>query len=240
MTGLPLQTSEARTGLILDLDGTLAPIVARPDLAEVPAETLTLLGDLVSRFAVVAVVTGRTAEDAMRLVPVQGVELVPLYGLSDVLPVSDEVLARVRHQADGVPGATVEPKGGTVAIHTRAAPDPSAAMERLEAELRAIGEDNGLSVIRGKLVWELVPSGRSRKGGAVRRLIREHGLGGVIYAGDDDADLAAFRALDRGADAGLAVRRVAVRGNETPSALLADADVVVDGPEGLVALLRSL
>jgi trehalose 6-phosphate phosphatase len=240
MTGLPLQTSEAQTGVILDLDGTLAPIVARPDLAEVPAETLNLLGDLASRFAVVAVVTGRTAADAARLVPISGVELVPLYGLSDVVPVSEEILARVRREADRVPGVTVEPKGGTVAIHARAAPDPAAAMQRLEPELRAIGAENGLSMIRGKLVWELVPSGRSRKGGAVRRLIREHGLGGVIYAGDDEADLAAFRALDRGADAGLAVHRVAVRGNETPGALLADADVVVDGPDGLVALLRSL
>ena len=92
------------------------------------------------------------------------------------------------------------------------------------------------------MVVELVPPERPLKGGAVERLAGEHALEALLYAGDDHADLAAFAALDRltaSEDIDVAVR-VAVRGPETPPALIEAADVVAEGPEGLVDLLRTL
>ena len=90
------------------------------------------------------------------------------------------------------------------------------------------------------MVLELVPPNRPMKGGAVERLAGEHDLQAVAYAGDDHADLDAFAALGRLAERGVAALRIAVRGDETPPELLGSADIVVDGPAGLVELLRSL
>ncbi len=90
------------------------------------------------------------------------------------------------------------------------------------------------------MVLELVPADRPRKGGAVERLVGEYGLAAVLFAGDDVADLDAFDALDRSAARGCLAVKVAVGGSETPRDLLDGADLVVDGPEGLIDLLRQL
>ena len=90
------------------------------------------------------------------------------------------------------------------------------------------------------MVVELVPPGRPMKGAAVERISGEHGLEAVLYAGDDRADLDAFAALERLGAAGTVAIRVAVRGDETPSELVEAADVVCDGPAGLLGLLRTL
>ena len=89
------------------------------------------------------------------------------------------------------------------------------------------------------MVLELVPAGRPMKGAAVERLARGE-LEAVLYAGDDHADLDAFAALDRLARDGIIVVRVAVHGDETPEALVEAADLVVQGPSGLVETLRTL
>jgi trehalose 6-phosphate phosphatase len=78
------------------------------------------------------------------------------------------------------------------------------------------------------------------KGEAVERLAGEHALEAVLYAGDDHADLDAFEAVDRLGMRGAVGVKVAVRGAETPDALVRAADLSVDGPSGLVDLLRQL
>jgi trehalose 6-phosphate phosphatase len=95
-------------------------------------------------------------------------------------------------------------------------------------------------LMEGKMVLELVPADRPMKGGAVERLARERGLDAVLFAGDDVADIDAFEALDRLSDEGMLTLRVAVRGPETPEELVGRADLAVDGPGGLVELLRIL
>jgi trehalose 6-phosphate phosphatase len=90
------------------------------------------------------------------------------------------------------------------------------------------------------MVVELVPAGRPRKGGAVERLVGENHLSAALFAGDDMADLEAFRTLDSLAEKGLLALKVAVRGEETPQQLLDEATVVVEGPKGLVELLGQL
>jgi trehalose 6-phosphate phosphatase len=139
-----------------------------------------------------------------------------------------------------VQGARVEPKGGSVAVHYRAADDASAARDALTEGLAPIAEAEGLELLAGKMVLELVPAGRPLKDGAVERIVEDEALDAVLYAGDDLADIQAFEALDRLARRGLQTVKVAVHGRETPTALTDAADVVVDGPAGLVTLLRGL
>ena len=108
------------------------------------------------------------------------------------------------------------------------------------SRLEPVAAGSGFDVVEGKMVIELVPRDRPMKGGVVERIAEELDLRGMLFAGDDVADLDAFAALDRLAAAGVVTVKVAVHGPETPASLETAADVVVDGPAGLVALLRSL
>jgi trehalose 6-phosphate phosphatase len=127
-----------------------------------------------------------------------------------------------------------------VAIHTRRVTDPARWTTAINEAARHVADRHGLEVLLGKLVWELRPAVRSDKGDAVRRVIAESNARSVIVAGDDLADLSAFAAAlevkARGGDA----LRIAVDSAEAPSELIDQADVIVDGPPGLLEFLRRL
>lgn len=228
---------------MLDFDGTLAEIVARPEHARPVDGARGALIELARRYRSVAIVTGRRSEEVAALLDVPHVTYVGLYGLEDV---ADElvtaIVPRVQTATVEIAEAWVEDKGVSVAVHYRQAPDPVSARAALLVALQPVATEAGLELIEGKMVLELVPPDRPLKGGAVERLVREHGLQEVLYAGDDHADLDAFDALDRLIGSGdvRAAVRVAVRGPETPPALVDGADVVAEGPAGLVELLRTL
>jgi trehalose 6-phosphate phosphatase len=200
-----------------------------------------VLRDLAGRYRLVAIVTGRRSEEAGALLDAPGISILGLYGSEDAAP--DLVAAAVplaRTAAEVVPEAWVEDKGASIAVHYRQAPEPHTARLELVLALQPVASQNALELVEGKMVLELVALGRPMKGAAVERLAGEHALEAIVFAGDDLADLDAFEALDRLARRGVAAVRVAVRGDETPSALLEAADVTVKGPSGLVELLRSL
>jgi len=217
--------------------------VARPELARPVDGARDALAGLVERYRTVAIVTGRRSDEVAALVDLPHLAYVGLYGLVDGAPeLVTAVVPRAEAAAAEVPEAWVEDKGVSIAVHYRQAPDPATARAVLVVALQPVATENGLSLIEGKMVVELVPPDRPLKGGAVERLVGGHALEALLYAGDDHADLDAFAALDRlsaSEDVDVAVR-VAVRGPETPPAMVEAADVVVEGPEGLVDLLRTL
>ena len=228
---------------MLDFDGTLAEIVARPEHARPVDGARGALVELARRYRSVAIVTGRRSEEVAALLDVAHVTYVGLYGLEDAAnELVTAIVPRVQTATLEIAEAWVEDKGVSVAVHYRQAPDPVSARAALLVALQPVATEAGLELIEGKMVLELVPPDRPLKGGAVERLVREHGLQAVLYAGDDHADLDAFDALDRLIGSGdvRAAVRVAVRGPETPPALVDGADVVAEGPPGLVDLLRTL
>lgn len=230
-----------RAGVFLDFDGSLSAIVARPELAGPVAGARDALLGLVARYPIVAIVSGRSADELARLLDVDGITYEGLYGIEETgTDIMLALLPGVERAAALVPEAWVEDKRISVAVHYRAAPDPSAARAALVSALEPIAASAGLELLEGKMVLELVPAGRPLKGGAVERLARERGLDAVLFAGDDVADIDAFEALDRLSDEDMLTLRVAVRGPETPEELVRRADIAVDGPEGLVELLRIL
>lgn len=240
----PLRREPGRSAVFLDFDGTLASIVARPEDARAFPGARETVAALVPRFALVAVITGRPAADVRRLLAVDGLRYTGLYGMEDAPTDGPADPSALRPGAEAaaarVPGAWVEPKGLSLAVHYRQAPDPPAAHRLLLEALSRLVSGTGYEVIAGKMVLELVPAGESRKGGALRRLAAESGARAVLYAGDDLADLEAFAALDALASRGTAGVKVAVGGPEASPQLLEAADVRVDGPAGLVGLLRTL
>jgi trehalose 6-phosphate phosphatase len=228
-----------RAGVFLDLDGTLAPIVARPELARILPEVRATLARIVRRLDVVAVISGRPSGQVRDLVDVEGVAIVGTHGLEDERPLPTEVLDEIEAAAAAV-GAWVEPKGAAAAVHFRGLEDPEAAETASAGALAVVAASHDLEIVPGKRILELTPAGRSRKGGAVERIARERGLDGVLFAGDDVGDLDAFAALDRLRGRGLWTYGVAARGPDTPSDVVAAADLVVDGPHGVAALLATI
>jgi trehalose 6-phosphate phosphatase len=190
---------------------------------------------------VVAIVSGRASEELARLLDVDGLTFYGLYGLEGAAPdLADAVAPLVERAAAMVPGARAEHKVSSIAVHYRQANEPALARGALLPALEEIAAEHGLAVIEGKMVLELVPAGRPRKGGAVARIVGQYELAGALFAGDDVADVEAFDALDDAHARGIATVKVAVRSAEAPAVLLDRADVVVDGPEGLVRLLARL
>jgi len=132
-------------------------------------------------------------------------------------------------------GVGVEAKGAALAIHWRRAPEAGAWAQAFAREAAAA---TGLVLQPGRRALELRPPLAIDKGDVVERLAA--GATAACFAGDDAGDLSAFAALDRLADGGMAVVRLAVADSETPPALVAAADVVVASPVEALALLSRL
>lgn len=258
--GLRALLDRPRTAVIgLDFDGTLAPIVADPDQARAHPGAVSALAALAPKVASVAVVTGRPAGVAVRnggFAGVPGLEhLVVLghYGAERwdaatgtvTAPAPHPGIAAVRAELPGVldragawPGTWIEEKGRAVAVHTRRADDPDAAFDTLRAPLTALATRHGLIVEPGRLVLELRPPGVD-KGVALLDHLRATGAESVLYAGDDLGDLPAFAALEKLRSEGTPSLLVC-SGSTEVTELAERADLVVDGPEGVVRLLGGL
>ncbi len=253
----PLSADPGRAAIFFDLDGTLAPIVDRPEDAAVPGRTRELVERIAGRYLSAGVVTGRRASEARRILGLDqliyvgnhGFELMmaghsepepapALAGEADRAPRFVAALASDRLRSAGL---RVEDKAAIQALHWRGADDEDAA-ERLAAEIGAEAEAEGLHTHRGRKVVELRPAVELDKGVGLRSVLRLLPAQSAFYAGDDRTDVDAFQALAEMASAGRLERavRVAVISDETPAEVADAADLAVDGPEGFVAVLEGL
>ena len=223
--------------MILDVDGTLAPIVARPELAVVPSATRAALRRLVDSYGLVACVSGRDGREAARLVGVEGVRCVGNHGL-ELHPGAEAAREEIAAFRRGVEARwPVEDKGLTLSLHFRETDDETSARSVLEAIASEAGT-NGLDARWGRKVLEIRPRVDADKGTAVAELLSSSGARHAMYAGDDTTDLDAFSALE---DSELDVAvKLAVNSAEMPAALLEAADVIVESTAQLAATLYAL
>ena len=232
----PLVSSPEETGIFLDFDGVLAPIVVDPNEAAVPAKTHAELERLVARYALVSVVSGRSGDDVRARVAVDGITYVGSHGL-ELDPTAEHWRDQIRDftaEAPWPPERT-DMKGLSVAFHFRGVDDEAAALHELGL-LAQRATDEGLSPRFGRKVMEVLPPTGSNKGTAVRTLIEQARLTQALVAGDDTTDIDAFRAV-----AGLAhAVRVAVLSDESPTVLRDEADIVVTSTNEFLELLREL
>ena len=215
---LPLQPAvAARLGgtplsILLDIDGTLAPIAPRPDQVKVPADTCKALERLIEiPDAHVAVVTGRSVADGRRIVPLERLGVIGNHGF-EVLGERGEVISEpaalsyreaVRKAAQElaplekeVPGVVLEDKQWTISVHYRLAARP--AIDGITNRVHATAQSLGLKVTRGKEVLELRPPLDVNKGTAAVLWVQRLGMASsasVLYIGDDRTDEDAFREL---------------------------------------------
>jgi trehalose 6-phosphate phosphatase len=244
-----------QVALCLDFDGTLSPIVEDPEAARPLHGIVELLEPLAARYAAVALISGRPATYLAKHVAAPGVRYLGLYGLQEIRDGQVQVDPRLEaarpqvvaahedlktHPAVQSSGAWLEDKQYAVAVHTRRVADPDRWATPIDAAANEVADRHGLEVVPGKLVWELRPAVRGDKGDAVRRVVAESRAREVVVVGDDLGDLAAFAAVAGLAADGGDGLRVAVRSAETPPALLAEADLVVEGPPGVLDFLQRL
>ena len=231
----PLREAPGETALLFDVDGTLAPIAPRPELAFVPAETKVELTRLAAKYLLVACISGRSGAEAEALVGVEGIRYVGNHGL-ELDEGAAELASRIAAFRDTV-ALPVEDKGLSLSYHYRLAEDEEAARSELQKVAdRARAE--GLDPRWGRKVLEIRPPVAADKGTAVQALLASVEAHRGLYAGDDTTDLDAFAGLAR---AGLEhAVRVAVESEEGPEELGAAADLVVAGPPQLASLLATL
>ncbi|HET6745040.1 MAG TPA: trehalose-phosphatase [Candidatus Limnocylindria bacterium] len=245
--------ASAPSGLVTDLDGTLAPIVADPFAARPLPEAVAALSALAARLAVVAVVTGRRASEARQML---GTDRLPVFGnhglewldagaleasTLDRLAWAVPAVARVSARVPSMPGVWVEQKGLSTTFHYRNAADREASRDRLLEEIGEV-EAEGLVVRPGRMSLELRPAGAGNKGTAIDELVARHALRGLVVLGDDVTDLDMFRAASAARAAGrLNAAIFAVGGaGEVPAAVGAAADAVLPDPTGAARLLADL
>jgi trehalose 6-phosphate phosphatase len=230
-----------------DFDGTLSPIVDDPEQAELLPGAAEVLMSLGERVGLLAVVSGRPVSFLERRVP-PGPTLVGLYGLECVRDgerqdhptagVWRETMADVATAAElqGPAGMRVERKGLSLTLHYRGRPDLA---EAVEAYSLTTARSAGLQRRTARMSVELHPPIDEDKGTVLARLAEEHS-GPVVYLGDDVGDLPAFAALDELEAAGRTVWRVVARSEEMAPELAEQADLLLDGPAGVLELLTRL
>jgi trehalose 6-phosphate phosphatase len=252
-----LRESPARTAVLCDVDGTLAPVAPRPEDARVPAQTRRVLEALSARFGLVACISGRQAVEARRMVGLDSLAYIGNHGLerlapgaaqAEIDPATEPLAARVREFVSArfddrlrAAGIRLEDKDSIWAFHWRGAPDPDQARALLE-EVAAAAAAAGLVPHRGRLVLEIRPTAAVDKGTAVAAALAGTEMTAALYGGDDVTDLDAFRrlrALEREGGLELSVC-VGVSSPEGPAEIVAEADLTVAGPDEFRELLAQL
>jgi trehalose 6-phosphate phosphatase len=251
----PFFASPKSAGLFFDFDGTLSEIVHLPWEARPVEGARRLLEDAAARFALVAVVSGRSAHELLEWLGPH-IEIWGIHGaerasrgavlLSETAKGYAELMRRVHDDAEAelaalkIPGVFIEDKGIMLGLHFRTAPDVEAARAALDDVAARLVARHGLRRAGGRLAFELRPPAEFSKATVVLQRSRELGLKAIAFVGDDRVDLPGFDALDILRDEGAHTLRVAVDSDEAPPELLQRADVVLPSPTAVIDLLTSL
>jgi trehalose 6-phosphate phosphatase len=253
----PLRRDPERSAVLLDVDGVLAPIVSQPEDAHMPETTRRPLIEVARRYRTVACVSGRRASDARRIVSLGSIAYLGNHGSEVLRPgaiapdLDRELQAWTRRVQAFMRDAygeelkrlrvRLEDKEAIAALHWRGVPDEEAA----EAAIAAVAERAeaaGYKTHWGRKVLEIRPPVRIDKGAGIVSLLRDSDHVAALYVGDDNTDLDAFRGLEELIEMGRlgTAVKVGVRSDEGPPELEEEADVMVDGTDGVRELLRAL
>jgi trehalose 6-phosphate phosphatase len=246
-----LAAEPGRSGLVLDFDGVLSPIIEDPTASALPDRAAAALRRLSGRLGLLAVISGRPVAFLEDRIRIPGVPLLGSYGIER----SDNGVRRLdpaavrwtsqvgeagrtlRELLEDSPGLRVEEKTVSVAVHWRQAPDYAAAAEEVRRVTARLADETGLRLEPGKLVEELRPPVDVDKGSALSALLEATpNLTALAYAGDDLGDAPALRKARAWGGYALVVDH----GPETDPLLRALADETYPGTEAFADWLGRL
>ena len=247
--------SRRPAGLFSDIDGTISAIAPTPAEAKVDPLCREALRALSQSLSLVAVVSGRSAGEALSMVGLPQIVYVGNHGLetweNGRLTVIEDVryfreilrsfLDRLRQSID-VQGVLIQSKGLTASVHYRQANDPEETRGQILDTIAANQSDERFLITEGRMIVEIRPPIGINKGTAVAGLVCRNRLEGAVYLGDDLTDLDAFKELNRLEQQGrlTAKASIAVKATESPREVLCGADATVEGVEGAAQLLKML
>ncbi len=253
----PLRANPSDSAVLLDIDGTLAPIVEHAADASVPESTRQLIIAVSRRYAQVACISGRRASDARAMVSIGTIAYLGSHG-GELLRSGwteaqiDPALAEWSERVDEFRRASdtgelrrrrvrIEDKGPIIGYHWRGAADEADARAAIDS-LAARAKRAGFEVHWGRKVMEVRPPVPIDKGRGVRSLLGERSYTAALYVGDDVTDLGAFHALRELAQEGVVEHAicVGVTSDEGPPGIAAEADLMVAGTDGVRELLAAL
>jgi len=253
----PLRRDPSQAAVLLDIDGTLAPIVRHAADAHVPEATRALLIEIAKRYRIVGCISGRRAATARQIVAIGTIAYIGNHGGELLLPGAtrpeldpDLEAWAPRVRAFAATALTPqrqrlrirgEDKDTIAAFHWRGAPDEQAAAGAA-ADIAREAAEQGLAVHWGRKVLEVRPPVEMHKGLGIAALLRDEPVSAAVYVGDDTTDLDAFRglrAIAHSSELQYALC-VAVGSDETPPELTTEADLTIDGSAGVRALLEAL
>lgn len=257
VAALLLVLAQRPAGLFSDFDGTLSPLAPRPDLAAIHPVAKDALTRLASVVDDVGIVTGRAADAVETMVGIDGIDYVGNHGLewrrngvhiehpqsvasaADVSAAMREIARRVAGTAadDGV---RFEDKRLSGSIHYREANRPETVREPLLVIAADVAMAHGLRITEGRKIIEVRPKLVVNKGTALQSLIKERGLRGVLFFGDDVTDLDGFRMLHAMRRDGLSALAVGVASPEAPAEIYATSDLILAGVDDCARTLRLL
>jgi trehalose 6-phosphate phosphatase len=248
-----LAAKPGRLGLITDVDGTISPIVDQPDAAQVTPRNRELLSRLESSLPLVAVISGRSAEDVHARLDLPGLVYIGNHGLerwvdgqiqihpeaSRYRPALEK--ARADIQAFLQPGMLLEDKGATLSLHYRQAKQPDQVAIALQPKLQQLANSHGLWLTAGRRVFEFRPPIKIDKGTAFRGLVKEYRLDCALYLGDDTTDITALLAARSLREERICqAYGLGVKSDGTPEDLLANADFWIGGVQEVESFLAWL
>jgi trehalose 6-phosphate phosphatase len=257
--GLETVLVQRPLGLAFDIDGTLSPMTPTPGGARLYPGVAELLKRARDHTGVhVAIMTGRGIEDGASIINIDGLTYSGTHGLewSDGLPgmhppqVKPEALAYreagisllnlVEKHLPDLPGVVIQRKRIGGSLHYRLSPHPAETRRALFALLNEPAHMVGMKLGEGKRIVEILPPLAIDKGTALHRFAEQFGLRGIVFAGDDRTDLDGVQEIALMQRKGLAALSIVVRQTDTLPVMLSNADIVVDGVPGMVALLRKM
>lgn len=253
----PMAEAPQATAIFLDLDGTLAPITPKPDAVAIPAAISRLIRRLQHRFLAVAIVSGRPATEAKRIVGSSELVYIGNHGFETMIPghavvVSEEAqpyLPKIRELADycrsldetAEAGVWVEDKVATISLHYRRASDREAARRFILEKVMPRAKELELSYSEGRMVIEVKPPVDINKGVSVGKLLDRLGSRQALYIGDDTTDIDALKELRRRKqDQDTVMIGVGVISDEMPADLAKYADLLVDRSTGVEMVMQFL
>lgn len=246
----------AATVILLDLDGTLAPIVPRPSDVAVPPSIIKLIRRLAHSYLAVAIVSGRSATEAKRIIGNAELAYIGNHGFETMLPghatvVCEEAqpfMASMKEITGVAPqerlsetGVWLENKISTISLHYRRAADPDAALDYIRGNILPRAEQLGLDISEGRMVIEIKPPVDINKGVSVGRLLDLLSAKQAIYIGDDTTDIDALRELrKRRRRKDTVMVGIGVISREMPSSLPKSCDLLVERTTGVETVLEIL
>lgn len=247
--------AEPAFGVISDFDGTLALFADTPGGAAIVPEIAALIDILAEKVAAFALVSGRGVVDLRQRFERpwavyygnHGIEYWAEGGARNALLAEPWVKPMRSLLAEigslGIPGAFVEDKGITAAVHYRLTDDPVKAREALLERLQPLCDRHGFELTEGHSIFEIKPPIQINKGTAAEAIVGDHGLKSVLFLGDDITDTHAMRRLRAMADdgeRGLRALSIGVIHTTAPPSLLESCDLTADGIRDVEALFEWL